>query len=37
MAELIEPLSSEFPDDMENIEPNLEDMHIMEDIAEMIF
>ena len=32
MAELIEPLSSEFPDDMENIEPNLEDMHIMEDI-----
>ena len=33
MAELIEPLSSEFPDDMENIEPNLEDMHIMEDIS----
>ena len=33
MAELIEPLSSEFPDDMENIEPNLEDMHIMDDIS----
>ena len=33
MAELIEPLPNEFPDDIDNIDENAEDIHIIDDTS----